>query len=133
MESEQKQGREQINFFTVEVFNYLFKCFSIFDYAALLCCIKDGACLEMSLPACCLNICGSFFVYLFCLLERKLLLGCKTIWESMRKLPCSIGRVGTFLHLDIEETSFFHKICTLFRNGLNIFHDTWKIKSMSEI
>ena len=46
-----------------------------------------------------LNIVGSSFGVLFCLLIKKSILGSKTIWQSMRKFPCAIWSVGTFPHM----------------------------------
>ena len=61
----------------VEVFVYLFT-------------VKDRECIKVEIPANGFNIFGSIFGVLFCLLIKKLMLGSKTIWQSMRKFPCSI-------------------------------------------
>ena len=50
-----------------------------FDYKALFVCLKDITCLRMAIPAYCFSIFGSFFGPLFCLLIKKLILGCDTI------------------------------------------------------
>ena len=34
-------------------------------------------------------------------------------WSSMRKFPCAVWKVGTFPHMDKEETFFFLENCTL--------------------
>ena len=56
---------------------YLFIC--LFDYKALLVCVKDRTCLRMAIPAYCFSMFGSIFGALFCLLTKKLILGCDTI------------------------------------------------------
>ena len=73
----------------VEVFIYLFTVF-IFNSEALLVCVKDRVCLKVEIPANCFTIFGSIFGVLFCLLIKKLILGSKTIWQSMRKSPCAV-------------------------------------------
>ena len=47
----------------------------IFDYRALFVCVKNTTFLRTATSAYCFNICGS----IFCLLDRSLILGCKTI------------------------------------------------------
>ena len=32
---------------------------------------------------------------MFCLIIKKLILGCKTIWQSIRKFPCAVWSVST--------------------------------------
>ena len=56
---------------------YLFIC--LFDYKALFVCLKDRICPRMAIPVYCFNIFGSVFGVLFCLLIKKLILGCKTL------------------------------------------------------
>ena len=73
----------------VEVFIYLFTVF-IFNSKALFVCVKDRVCLKVAIPAYCFTIFGSIFGVLFCLLIKKLILGSKTIWQSMRKFPCAV-------------------------------------------
>ena len=68
----------------VDVFIYLFTVF-IFNPKPLFVCVKDRVCLKVAIPAYCFNIFGSIFGVLFCLLIKKLILGCKTISQSMRK------------------------------------------------
>ena len=49
---------------------------------------------------------------LFCLLIKKLILECITIWQNMKKFPCTVWSVSTFPHLDKNET-FFLENCRL--------------------
>ena len=60
---------------------YFFICLLIFDYKVQLCFfyLKDRTCLRIAIPIYCFNIFGSIFCVLFCLLIKKLILGCKTI------------------------------------------------------
>ena len=58
-------------------YRYLF--IGLFDYKALFVCGKETACLRMAIPAYCFSICGSIFGALFCLLIKRLILGCETI------------------------------------------------------
>ena len=64
----------------VEVFIYLFTVF-IFYSKALFVCVKGRIYLKFF---------GLIFGVLFCLLIKKLILGSKTIWQSMRKFPCAV-------------------------------------------
>ena len=89
----------------VEVFIYLFTVF-IFNSKPLFVCVKDRVCLKVAIPAYCFNIFGSIFGVLFCLLIKKLILGSKTIWQSMRKLPCAVWSVRTFPNIDKREIFF---------------------------
>ena len=73
-------------------YRYLFIC--LFDYKALLLWVKDRPCLRMAIPAYCFSIFGTIFGVLLCLLIKKLILVCDTIWQSMRK---------TFPNMDKEE------------------------------
>ena len=73
----------------VEVFIYLFTVF-IFNSKPLFVCVQDRVCLEVAIPAYCFNIFGLIFGALFCLLIKKLVLGSKTIWQSVRKFPCAV-------------------------------------------
>ena len=61
------------------------------------------------------NIFGSMFGVLFCLLIKKLILGCKTISQSMRKFLWAVWSVSTFPHMGKEETSHWY--------GLNFLAD----------
>ena len=56
------------------------------------------------------NIFGSMFGVLFCLLIKKLILGCKTISQSMRKFLWAVWSVSTFPHMDKEETFLSWKL-----------------------
>ena len=56
-----------------------------FDYKALLVCVKDRAWLRIEILAYCFNTSGSICGVLFYLLVKQLILGSKTIWQSMRK------------------------------------------------
>ena len=83
-----------MHFIAVEVFICLF----MFDYKVLLVCVKDRTCLRIAISAYCFNIFGSIFGVLFCLLTKKLILGCKTIWQGMRKFPCAVWSVNKTAH-----------------------------------
>ena len=61
-------------------------------------CVKDRTCLRMAIPAYCFSIFGSIFGALFCLLIKKLILECDTIWQSMRKFLQAVWSVSTFSH-----------------------------------
>ena len=87
---------------------YLFIC--LFDYKALFFCVKDRTCLRMTIPAYCFSIFGSIFGVLFCLLIKKLILECDTIWQSMRKFLWAVWSVSTFPHMDKEETFLSWKL-----------------------
>ena len=58
----------------------------------------------MSMAAYCFSIFGSIFGALFSLLTKKLILGCDTIWQSMRKFPGAVWIVSTLPDMDKEET-----------------------------
>ena len=58
---------------------YIYSFICLFDYKALLVCVKDRTCLRMAIPADCLSIFGSIFGALFCFLIKKFILGCDTI------------------------------------------------------
>ena len=73
-------------------------------------CVKDRTCLRMAIPAYCFSIFGSIFGALFCLLIKKLILECDTIWQSMRKFLWAVWSVSTFPHMDKEETFLFSKL-----------------------
>ena len=47
---------------------------------------------------------------IFSLFIKKLMLGGKTIWKSMRKFPCAVWSGRTFTHMNNEETFFFSKL-----------------------
>ena len=66
-------------------------------------CVKDRTCLRMAIPAYCFSIFGSSFGVLFCLLIKKFILGCDTIWQSIGKFLWGVGSVSTFPHMDKEE------------------------------
>ena len=73
----------------VEVLIYLFTVF-IFNSKPLFVCVKDRVCLKVAIPAYCFTIFGSIFGVLFCLLIKKLILGSKTIWQSLRKFQSAV-------------------------------------------
>ena len=75
-------------------------------------CVKGRTCLRIVTPPYCFNIFGSIFGFLFCLLIKKLILGCNTIWKRMRKFPCAVWNVSTVLYVDNEETFFYWKLHT---------------------
>ena len=62
----------------------------MFDYRALFVCVKDRTLLRVTILANCFNILRSIFGLLFCLLDRKLILGSEPIWLTMRKFPCAV-------------------------------------------
>ena len=73
-------------------------------------CVKDRTCLRMEIPAYCFSIFRSIFGALFCLLIKNLILGCDTIWQSMRKFFWAVWSVSTFPHMDKEETFLSWKL-----------------------
>ena len=73
-------------------------------------CVKERTCLRIAISVNCFNIFGSIFGLLFSLLIKKLMLGSKTIWQSMRKFPCAIWSVRVFPHMDKEEIFFSQKL-----------------------
>ena len=78
-----------MQFIDILVLVYLFAVL-IFNSKALLACVKNRVCLKVTIPAYCFNIFGSIFGVMFCLLIKKLILGSKTIWNSLRKFPCAV-------------------------------------------
>ena len=97
-----------MQFIAVEVFIFL-RLF-IFDYRALFVCVTDRTYLRIAIPTYCCNIFRSTFGLLFYLLDRKLILGSKPIWQNMRKFSCAVWSVGTFPQMGKEETSFSWKL-----------------------
>ena len=98
-----------MQFIVVVIFIYLF--IHIW-FRALFPCVKDRACLRLAIPSYYFNIIGSVFGFLFCLLIKKLkklILGSKTIWQSMRKFPCEIWSLATFGQRRNIETFFLEK------------------------
>ena len=85
----------------------------MYDYRALFVWVNNRTCQKIVILAYCFNIFGSIFGVWLCLLIRKLILGSKTIWQSMSKFPCAVWYVGTFLHMNKEKTSFFLEYWTL--------------------
>ena len=83
---------------------------SLFDCKALFVCLKDRTCLRMAILAYCFSIFGSIFGALFCLLIKKLILECDTIWQSMRKFLQAVWSVSTIPHMDKEETFLSWKL-----------------------
>ena len=53
---------------------------------------------------------GSIFGALFCLPIKMFILGCDTIWQSMRKFLWAVGNVGTFSHMGKEEKCLSSKL-----------------------
>ena len=94
-----------MQFITVEVFIYL-RLF-LFNYRALFVCVTDKTFLRIAIQAYRFKIFRSIFGLLFCLLDKKLILRSKPIWQSMRKFSCAVWSVGTFPHMNKEETTFF--------------------------
>ena len=91
--------RQRIN--TVCCSRGIYLC--LFDYNDLFVCVKNRTCLRMAIPAYCFNIFGSSFGVLFYLLIKKLILECKSIWQSMRKFLWAVWRVSTYPHMEKEE------------------------------
>ena len=118
--SEQKQARKEMQLIAVKVFNYLS---TTFNYNALFICAKDRAFLKIAIPAYCFNIFGSIFGVSFCLLIKKLILGCKTISQSMRKFPCAVWSARAFP--DMDKKKIFLENCTL------VWSDFFKIITFS--
>ena len=67
-------------------------------------------------PVYCFSVFGSIFCVLFCLLIKTLILGCDTIWQSMRKFLWAVWSVSAFPHMD-KENYFFFENCTLVWSG----------------
>ena len=65
---------------------------------------------RMAIPFYCFSIFGSIFGALFCLLIKKLILECDTIWQSMRKFLRVVWSVSTFPHMEKEETFLSWKL-----------------------
>ena len=80
----------------------------------LLVCVKDSTCLWMATPVYCFSIFGSIFGVLFCLLIKELILGCDTIWQSMRS---SYEQFEVWVHFLkwTNKKHFFLENCTLIR------------------
>ena len=99
-----------------------------FDCKAFFVCVKDRTCLRMA--AYCFCIFGSIFGALFCLLIKKIILECGTIWQSMRNFLWAFWSVSTSPHMDKEEKrNFFLENCTLIWPEFLIpFHQTWKFE-----
>ena len=89
----------------VEIFIFL-RLF-MFDYRALFICVTDRTFPKIAKPAYCFNIFRPTFGLLFCLLDRKLILGSKPICQTMRKSPCAVWSVVTFPQMDKKEGTFF--------------------------
>ena len=87
---------------------------------------------RMAIPAYCFSIFESIFGVLFCLLIQKLILGCETIWQSMRKFLWAVWSVSIFLDMNKEETFLFWK---LYIGMVWIFYTfsldlkTWELKN----
>ena len=100
----QKKTRQIVN--EVYCSRRIYLRLSTFDYRALFVYVKDRRCVRIAMPAYCFNNCGSTFDFLFCLLDGKLILSSKTIWQSMEKFPCAVLSVRTFPHMEEEEPFF---------------------------
>ena len=112
-------------FVAVEVFIYLYVF--VFYYKCLFVCETDTACPRIAKPAYCFIIFRSVFGLLFCLRDRKLILGSKPTWQSMRKLPSTVSSAETFSQMDKERTLFFHENCILVC-VLKLFLDNYPFK-----
>ena len=73
-------------------------------------CVKDRTYLRMEIPAYCFSISWSIFGILFCLHIKKSILGCDTIWQSIRKFLWAVWYVSTFPHMDEEEPFLSSKL-----------------------
>ena len=62
------------------------------------------------LKTACLRMAIKFFGVLFCLLIKKFILGCDTIWQSMIKFLWVVGSVSTFPHLEKEKKFLSSKL-----------------------
>ena len=91
----------------VEIFIYLFAVF-IFNYEAVCLCKRQGISKNSNTSLLPQHF-GLIFGVLFCLIINKLLLGSKTIWQSMRKFPCAVLSVRTFSYMDKNEIFFLLK------------------------
>ena len=100
----QKKTRQIVN--EVYYSRRIYLRLSTFDYRALFVFVKDRRCLRIAMPAYYFNNCGSTFDFLFCFIDGKLILGSKTIWQSMEKFPCAVLSVGTFPHMEKKEPFF---------------------------
>ena len=80
----------------------------LFECKALFVCVKDRTYLRMAITA--FSIFGSIFGALFCLLFKKLILECDTIWKSMSKFLQAVWSMSTFPRMDKEETFFSWKL-----------------------
>ena len=108
----------------VEVLIYLFTVF-IFSFKALFVCSKSRICLKLAIPVSCFTIFRSNFGVLFCLLIKKLILGSKIIWQSMRKFPCAVWSVRAFPNTWTEKNFFFLQISWNF----NIYKQVCKLSN----
>ena len=88
---------------------YLFTCL----FTCLFVCVENRTCLRIAISAYCLNIFGSVFGVLFCLLDKKLILRSKKHLTKYEHLFVSVEGVRKFPQMDKEETSFFLENCTL--------------------
>ena len=68
--------------------------------------------LRIATPACCFNIFGSIFGVVFCFLIKKLILGCKTIWQRWESF---YDQFEVWVHFPIwtKEKHLFLVNCTL--------------------
>ena len=111
---------------------YLFIC--LFDCKALFVCIKDRTCPRIAIPVYCFNIFGSIFGVLFCLLIKKLILGCKTVWQIMRQIISFYEQFEVWEHflIWIKKKHFFLENCTAVWSEFfeKPFHKTWKFKNL---
>ena len=82
----------------------------LFDYKALIVCVDDRTCLRMAIRTYCFSIFGSICGAFFCLHIKRLILGCDSIWQSMRKFPWAVWVFSTFPDMDKEETFLSWKL-----------------------
>ena len=102
---------------------YLFIC--LFDFKAQFVCAKDRRCLRMAIAAYCLKIFGSIFCLLFCLLTKKLILRCKTIWQIWESF-CEQFEVWEHFLVWTKKKHFFFKTAHFY--GLNFLDNNLFIR-----
>ena len=83
----------------------------IFNIKPLVVCVKDRVYLKVAMAAYGFNVFGLIFGVLFCLFIKKLIIGSKTVRQSMRKLPRAVWSVRTFPNMDKKK--LFFRSCTL--------------------
>ena len=97
----------------------------------MLVCVKDRTYQKMAIPAYCFRIFGTVFGALFCLLIKKLILECDSIWQSMRDFYKQF-EVSVHFLIWKKKKHFFLENCTLTEwyslRFLYLFIKTWKFE-----